>query len=201
MTAPLSETKTYRVLIVDDETLVAMGLQAQLQKLGHTVVGQAHNSAEAIALFRQFMPDLLVMDIRLGEDDGIRLAGELLQINRVPCVIVSAFSDDAMINRASEAGVFGYLIKPVSTESLAAQIAIAVRRFSDQQKLMEEKQQLLETLEARKLIERAKGIFMRRLKLDEGEAHRKLQLESQNRRISMSDLAKKVIDSEELLGS
>ena len=102
---------------------------------------------------------------------------------------------------SSQPGVFGYLVKPVSTGSLEAQIAIAVRRFGDQQELTREKQHLLDTLEARKLIERAKGIFMRRLKLDESEAHRKLQLESQNRRISMAELAKKVIDSEELLGT
>jgi response regulator NasT len=187
-------------LIVDDETLVAMGLQAQLERLGHVVVGQAHSACQAEQLFIQTSPDLLVMDIRLGNDDGITLAQKLMQLRRVPCLIVSAYSDSAMIARASEAGVFGYLIKPVSNESLAAQIGIAVRRFADHQKLTQEKQQLVETLESRKLIERAKGIFMRRLQLDESEAHRKLQAESQNRRISMTELAKKVIDSEALLG-
>jgi response regulator NasT len=115
-------------------------------------------------------------------------------------VIVSAFSDKELIERAGSVGVFGYLIKPVSGESLAAQIEVAVRRFNAQEDLMRQNEQLTQTLENRKTVERAKGIFMKRLSLDENEAHRRLQLESQKRRISLVELAKKIIESEDLLG-
>ena len=96
--------------------------------------------------------------------------------------------------------MFGYLIKPVTAEGLQAQIEGAVRRFKEQQQLISEKESLVQTLETRKLVERAKGIFMKRMNLEEAEAHRRLQLESQKRRISIAELAKRVIESEELLG-
>ncbi len=115
-------------------------------------------------------------------------------------IILSAYSDRELVARAGAAGVFGYLIKPVSAESLQAQVEVAVRRFAEHEQLLRENQELAQTLETRKLVERAKGIFMRRLGLEEPEAHRRLQQESQKRRISLADLAKKIIESEELLG-
>jgi AmiR/NasT family two-component response regulator len=189
-----------RTLIVEDDTLVGMGLRAQLEKLGHEVVGQASTSAEAKHLFREQRPDIVLMDIRLDDTDGITLAGELLQERRCPMVILSAYGDKSLVDRASAAGVFGYLIKPVSTEGLQAQIEVAVQRFKAQEQLIAEKETLTQSLESRKLVERAKGIFMKRMNLSEPEAHRRLQQESQKRRISIADLAKRVIESEELLG-
>lgn len=189
-----------RVLIVEDDTLVGMGLKAQLEKLGHVVVGQASTADEAIALYRQWQPDIVLMDIRLDSADGVELAGRLLKERRCPMIIVSAYSDKELVERASAAGVFGYLIKPVSGESLQAQIEVALLRFREQEQLVQQKHELEQTLENRKVIERAKGIFMKRLNLDEGEAHRRLQQESQRRRTSLPDLARKIIESEELLG-
>lgn len=197
-TAPPASKR--RVLIVEDDTLVGIGLRAQLEKLGHEVVGQAGNAAESRALFRDKRPDVVLMDIRLQEADGIALAAELLEERRCPMVIISAYGDRELVDRASAAGVFGYLIKPVATEGLQAQIEVAVHRFQQQEELVRENQTLAQTLETRKLVERAKGIFMRRMKLDEAEAHRRLQTESQKRRISIADLAKRVIESEDLLG-
>jgi response regulator NasT len=115
-------------------------------------------------------------------------------------IVISAYSDAELIRRAGEAGVFGYLIKPVEQGQLAAQLEVAVQRFREGERLRAEKDQLITSLETRKLVERAKGIFMRRLQLDEPEAHKRLQQESQKRRISLADLAKKIIESEELLG-
>jgi response regulator NasT len=115
-------------------------------------------------------------------------------------VILSAYSEQQLIQRAGAAGVFGYLIKPVAIESLAAQIEVALRRFEEQEQVRQQKDELAATLETRKLVERAKGIFMRRLNLDEPEAHKRLQHESQKRRMSLGELAKKIIESEELLG-
>jgi AmiR/NasT family two-component response regulator len=189
-----------RVLIVEDDTLVGMGLKAQLERLGHAVVGQASTAAEAMAMYREHSPDVVLLDIRLNGDDGIEAARQLLRERRCPMVIVSAYSDRELIERASEAGVFGYLIKPVNAEALQAQIEVAVRRFDEQERLAADKRELEQTLENRKLVERAKGIFMKRLSLDEPEAHKRLQQESQKRRISIGELAKRIIESEEMLG-
>jgi len=195
-----TETGGQRVLVVEDDTLVGMGIKAQLEQLGHVVVGQAATAAEAAELFESAKPDLVLLDIRLDGGDGIDLAGQLMNRRRVPMIIVSAYSDRELIERAGSAGVFGYLIKPLTAEAMAAQIEVAVKRFGEQEKLIAEKEQLRQTLETRKLVERAKGVFMKRLNLSEPEAHRRLQLESQKRRISLAELAKKILESEELLG-
>ena len=189
-----------KILIVEDETLVGMGLQDQLTRLGHDVVAQAASATEALEQFRLRQPDVVLVDVRLNGGDGVELAGECQKIRRVPMVVISAYSDPDLIRRAGEAGVFGYLVKPVEQGQLAAQLAVAVRRFRESEQLRLEKDQLAANLETRKLVERAKGIFMRRLHLDEPEAHKRLQQESQKRRISLADLAKKIIESEELLG-
>ena len=189
-----------RVLIVEDETLVGIGLKSNLERLGHEVVGQASTAAEATALFRDANPDLVLMDIRLDGSDGITLATQLLKERRCPMIILSAFGDRELVDRASAAGVFGYLIKPVSPEALAAQIAVAVRRFGEQERLVKENADLSAAFETRKLIERAKGIFMKRLKIDEPEAHKRLQQESQKRRIGLPELAKRIIEAEEMMG-
>jgi len=193
-------TERFKILIVEDETLVGMGLQDQLTRLGHDVVAQAASAGEALEQFRLRQPDVVLVDVRLNGGDGVELAIECQKIRRVPMVVISAYSDPDLIRRAGEAGVFGYLVKPVEQGQLAAQLAVAVRRFRESEQLRLEKDQLAANLETRKLVERAKGIFMRRLHLDEPEAHKRLQQESQKRRISLADLARKIIESEELLG-
>lgn len=191
---------SFRVLIVEDETLVSEGLRQNLEKLGHIVLAEAANATDAEALFRLKQPDIVMMDIRLGKEDGIDLAAKLLALRPCPVIILSAFSDKDLIDRAISAGVFGYLVKPVTLPALEAQIQLTVARFREHLVLVAEKQALAQSLENRKLIERAKGIMMQRMNLSEADAHRKLQLESQNRRISAVELAKRIIDSEELLG-
>ena len=200
MTDPARPAEPLRVLIVEDETIVGMGLRSQLIKLGHEVAGHAASAAEARTLYRDTKPDLVLMDIRLGEADGLELAKELIAERRTAMVVLSAYSDPQLIHRAGDVGVFGYLIKPASPEALSAQIRIAVQRFQDQELLRMEKEHLAQTLETRKLVEKAKGIFMKRLGLDEPEAHRRLQVESQKRRVSLADLCRKIIESEEILG-
>lgn len=189
-----------RVMIVEDDTLIGMGLKAQLERMGHHVVGHASTAEEATALYRQTRPEVVLMDIRLDEDDGLELARQLLAERRCPMIVISAFSQHELIHRAGDAGVYGYLVKPPSTENLAAQIEVAVRRFEEHERVLREKDELAQTLETRKLVERAKGIFMKRLNLDEPDAHKRLQHESQKRRISLAELAKRIIDSEELFG-
>jgi two-component system, response regulator PdtaR len=189
-----------RVLIVEDDTFVGGLIQASLERLGHSVVGQPSDESHSIELFRKLTPELVIMDIRLNDTDGIELTRTLLSERAVPVVIVSAFSDNELIQRAAAAGVFGYLIKPVNDRSLAAAITIAVGRFSETSALQSQNTELAVALETRKLVDRAKGILIKRLKLAEPDAHRRLQSEAQKRRITMSDMAKKVIESEELLG-
>jgi AmiR/NasT family two-component response regulator len=145
-------------------------------------------------------PDLVLVDIRLDGIDGLDLAEKLLALRQCPMIVVSAYSDPAMLERAGRIGMFGYLIKPVRNEALAAQVEVAVRRFREQDRLVRENQQLSQTLENRKLVERAKGIFMKRLGLDEPEAHRRLQQESQKRRIGIVDLARRIVENEEMMG-
>lgn len=189
-----------RTMIVEDDTLVGMGLEAQIQRLGHELIGRATNVDAARELFTEHHPQLVLMDIRLDDTDGLELAEQLLASRRVPMIIISAYSDAELIRRAVDIGVFGYLIKPVTTETLAAQIEVAVSRFKENQQLHADKQSLTDALESRKIIERAKGILMKRVNLSEVDAHRRLQQESQKRRIPIADLARKIVDSEELLG-
>ena len=200
MSASAVLSEPLRILIVEDETIVGMGHRAQLAKLGHTVVGQASSAVEARALYLDKQPDLVLMDIRLGDADGLELSKELLKERRCPVIVLSAFGDRDLVHRAGDSGVFGYLIKPVSAEALNAQIEVAMQRFHDQEVLRLEKEHLAQTLETRKLVEKAKGIFMKRLSLDESEAHKRLQAESQKRRMTLGDLCRKIIESEELLG-
>jgi two-component system, response regulator PdtaR len=195
-----SGSVSYRCLVVEDETLVALGLQSQLEKLGHSVVGLAADAEQAENFFRQRQPELVLTDIRLKGMDGLELTRRLLKIRACPIVVISAFSDKELIDRATQAGVFGYLIKPPSDEALAAQMEIAVARFREHMVVIAEKESLAQSLEHRKIIDRAKGILMSRSSLSEPEAHKRIQQESQKRRISAIDLAKKIIESEELLG-
>lgn len=193
-----NSAKGLRALIVEDDTLVGMGLRSQLEKLGHKVIAQAANGEEARRFFAEGQPELVLMDIRLDQTDGIELSGQLLAERRVPIIIISAYSDKELIDRAAAAGVFGYLVKPVSAEALAAQIGVVISRFGEHVRITEQNQELLQTLETRKLVERAKGILMRRLNMPEPDAHRRLQQESQKRRVTIAEIAKRIIESEEL---
>lgn len=199
--SPPAAVRAKKILIVEDDTLVGMGIKANVERLGHVVVGQAATVDEAVALFESKQPDLCLVDIRLDAGgDGIDLAGRLMKQRRVPMIIISAYSDMELIRRATDAGVFGYLVKPVSGEALAAQVEVAVRRFDEQEKLSAENAQLVENLATRKLVERAKAVLMKRLNLSEPDAHKRLQQESQRRRIGLGDVAKKIIESDDLLG-
>jgi response regulator NasT len=185
------------VLIVEDESTLGMGLRQKLETLGHTVLEQASTAERAKAFYREHRPDLVLLDIRLDGADGIDLASELLAERRCAMIILTSHGQQELVTRAAGAGVFGYVLKPVSLEALRAAIEVAVRRFREHEQLVAEKEQLAQNLETRKLVEKAKGIFMKRLNLDEPEAHRRLQLESQKRRISLNELAKRIIESDE----
>jgi len=195
----ITQTTPLRCLIVEDETLVAMGLHAHLQRLGHVVVAQASNASEAETLYRQQEPDLVLMDIRLNKDDGIAVATRLLQQRPCPIIIISAFDDQALVKRASDAGVFGYLTKPITPRVLAPQIQVAVQRFNDHRALTAQKEALETTLAQRKTIEKAKGLIMQSMHISEAEAHKYLQHESQRRRQNIHDVARLFVETPALL--
>jgi AmiR/NasT family two-component response regulator len=195
-----SAIEHFRVLIVEDESLVGMMLKHQLEQMGHTVAAHASDAAEAMVLYRQQQPDLVLMDIRLADSDGLELAKAMLKERPVAIVVVSAYSDRELIERARDVGVYGYLIKPVNERALEAQIEVAAQRFREQRALSAEVAKLQKDLETRKLLERAKGILIKRAGLSEEEAHRRLLQESQKRRIPLQQLCKTVIDTDQVMG-
>jgi response regulator NasT len=194
-----------RVLIVEDNTLVALGLKAALQRLDHHVTAHASTAADALASFSADPPDLVLLDIRLtsaDDYDGLDLATTLASLRPgVPMVVISAYSDPDLVHRATAAGVFGYLVKPVTPETLAAQIEVAVSRSRDHAALLQQNATLAQQLETRKLVEKAKGVLMKRLNLSEPDAHRRLQSESQKRRLPIQDIAQKILESDDLLST
>src|SRR5438874_11719719 len=119
--------ESFKILIVEDETLVGMGLQDQLTRMGHQVIAHAASAGEALELFRRHQPDVVLVDVRLNGGDGIDLAKACLNIRRVPMIVISAYSDPELIRRAVEAGVFGYPVPPAEPGPLAAQPVVAVR--------------------------------------------------------------------------
>jgi response regulator NasT len=195
-----ASAKPLRVLVVEDDTLVAMGLRMHLEHAGHTVLGPVATAEEAKQIFAADHPSLVMVDIRLADADGIDLAEELLAARRVPVIVITAYGDTELIERAVAAGVFGYLVKPVTREAVLGQVQVAMNRFAEFEQLRDQNQALQQSLETRKLVERAKLILMRRQNLTEPEAHRRLQVESQNRRIGLPEIARRIIESEELLG-
>lgn len=201
---PAQADSPLRVLIVEDDTLVGLGLKSTLQRLGHQVTAHASSAAEATFSFSADPPDLVLLDIRLtsaDDYDGLELAARLAAVRRVPMIVISAYSDSDLIRRATSAGVYGYLVKPVTPETLAAQIEVSVERSRDHDTLREQNTSLSLQLETRKLVEKAKGVLMKRLNLTEPDAHRRLQLESQKRRLPLADIAKKILESDDLLST
>ena len=189
-----------RLVIADDESLIRMNLKETLVGLGYLVVGEAPDGVSAINLARELRPDLVVMDIKMPKLDGIQAAEVLTQERIAPVLLLTAYSDRALVDRAKESGVVAYLVKPFREADLLPALEVAMARFAELRAMDKQIGDLKESIETRKVVERAKGIFMRRFNLDEPEAHKRLQQESQKRRIGIGELAKKIIESEELLG-
>jgi response regulator NasT len=189
-----------RVVVAEDEALIRLDLVEMLREEGYDVVGEAGDGARAVELAEQLRPDLVVLDVKMPVLDGISAARRIAEARIAPVVMLTAFSQRELVERARDAGAMAYLVKPFSKADLVPAIEVALSRGAELAALEAEVADLTERLETRKLVERAKGIFMRRLNLDEPEAHKRLQQESQKRRISIGELAKKIIESEDLLG-
>jgi AmiR/NasT family two-component response regulator len=188
-----------RVLIADDESLRVMSLKGQLESIGHKVIAEASNGKEAVTLARELKPDLAILDIKMPEMDGIEAAQMITQDRPIPIILLTAFSEKELAERAAEANVAAYLMKPVSEQDLLPAIALAVSRFKEFQALHREVDDLRDALETRKLVERAKGILMRRLNLTEEEAFRRMQRRSQNENKKLGDIANAIITADGML--
>ncbi len=191
--------ETLRILIADDESLRVMSLKGQLESIGHKVIAEAANGKEAMSLARELKPDLAILDIKMPEIDGIEAAKGITQERPIPIILLTAFSEKELAERAAEANVSAYLMKPVSENDLLPAIALAVSRFKEFQALHREVDDLREALETRKLVERAKGILMRRLNLTEEEAFRRMQRRSQNENKKLGEIANAIITADGML--
>lgn len=193
MTAPL------KVLVADDETIIAMGIETTLAKMGHAVVGRARTGGEAVAKAVELSPDLVIMDVKMPDMDGIEASRRILAHRAVPIVILSAYSDSDLIERADAVGVSNYLVKPVTEADLRPALTLAISRFRQLHALEEEVGSLKEALRTRKLVERAKGILMDRKGLSEADAFKTLQQMSRNQNIPMAKLAESILAAHSLL--
>ncbi len=191
-------TEPYRIIIAEDEFLLANNLKTLVETLHHQVVGIAETGTQAVELATRYLPDLILMDIKIPEKDGITAAREIAQQLHIPAIIISAYSDPKYVEGAVEAGVMTYLIKPVSLCDLQAAIELAMARSREMQALRLEVGTLKKTLAQRKAVERAKGILMDRFHLSENEAFRRLQQQSQRENRPMIEIAEAVITTHAL---
>ena len=181
-----------RVVVAEDEALIRMDLIEMLQREGYEVVGQAANGSEAVTLVRTQRPDVALFDVKMPLKDGITAAEELR--GEVPIVMLTAFSQRELVERASSAGVMAYLVKPFSIGDVVPAIEVARSRFVEQTLLQGEVANLEAQLAARKVIERAKGILMEREQISEPEAFGWIQRAAMDQRISMLQVAKALIE-------
>ncbi len=192
-------TESLKILIADDETLIAMSLTTMLQNIGHRVVARARSGQEAVDKAREFSPDLVLMDIKMNDMDGLEASRRILAEKPAPIVILTAFSQKDLIEQADAIGVSGYLVKPVSENDLLPAITLARSRFVQLRALETEVGDLKEALRSRKLVEQAKGILMEKEGLTEAEAFKRIQQQSRNQNIPMARLAEAIITAGNLL--
>ena len=182
-----------RLVIADDESLIRMNLKETLVGLGYLVVGEAGDGVSAINLTRELRPDLVIMDIKMPKLDGIKAAEVLTQERLAPVVLLTAYSDRDLVERAKEAGVVSYLVKPFREADLLPALEVAMARFNELRTLDEQLGDLKEALETRKVVERAKGMLMEKQGLSETEAFRKIQQLSMNTRKPMKEIAQSIL--------
>jgi len=188
-----------RVLIADDEEQVLTGLAEMLESAGYSVIAKARTGREACELTAAVGPDVVLLDLRMPDMDGIEAARTIVQTAPTPIILCTAYCDEGLVVRAAEAGIYAYLLKPFHISDLVPAITVARYRCADAVNLGLQIQKLGQQLEARKWVEKAKGIVMKNRNLDEEQAHRYLQMESQRRSQPLVDLARAVVTAEEML--
>ena len=185
--------KTLRIVIADNESLIRLDIREMLEDAGHEVVGEAVNGRRAVELTRQHRPDLVLMDIKMPEMDGITAAGKIYADKIAPVILLTAFSQPDIVDKAKDSGVLGYLVKPVQESQLFPAIEIALSRWQEMQGMEDELEKLKDSLETRKMVDRAKGIIMAAHKLGEQEAYRRMQQYAMQKRVPLKDVAQSII--------
>jgi response regulator NasT len=189
-----------RILIADDDPLIALGLAERVRSLGHEPIGPAGDGAEAIALAKETLPDLYLFDIEMPIIDGLEAARKLAEDGlRRPVVVVTGVADDSLVERSIASGVSAYLTKPIDSRELQAAIELAGARQTEFQALEAEVDRAQQALEDRKLVERAKGLLMSALNLSEQDAFRRLQLTARERNLRLAEVAHRIVDQQSLL--
>lgn len=182
-----------RILVAEDESLIRMDIVETLKDQGFDVVGEAGDGLKAIELAEELKPDLLVMDIKMPDLDGLSAAEQIAKL-RIPVVFLTAFNQQELVSRATEVGAMAFLVKPFSPEDLLPAIEVALSRHQQLTQLESEVSDLTERLETRKLVERAKGVLGVQMGLSEPEAFRWIQKAAMDRRIGMVDVAKTILE-------
>lgn len=182
-----------RIIIADDESLIRMDLREMLTNLGYLVIDEAGDGQKAVDLARELKPDIVLMDIKMPEMDGIQAAKILTEEKIAPVLLLSAYSQQELVQRAQEAGVAGYLVKPFRESDLTPAIEVALARFSEFRTIERELDDVSDALETRKLVDRAKGILMESKSLNESEAFRRIQKMSMDNRKPMKTVAEAII--------
>ena len=190
-TPPSGVQSPARILVAEDEAIIRLDLVEMLQEAGYEVVGQASNGQEAIELSRQLKPDLAILDVKMPILDGISAAEEIIKV--APVLMLTAFSQKELVDRARDAGVMAYIVKPFTITDLRPAMEIAMSRHRQMVSLASEVADLHDRLETRKLVDRAKGILMQALSLSEPAAFSWIQRAAMDRRMSMKEVAQAVI--------
>jgi two-component system, response regulator PdtaR len=194
----MTPTRRARIIIADDESLIRMDLREMLGHLGYEVVAEASDGRSAVELAKKLLPDLIIMDIKMPDMDGISAAGELARDHIAPVVLLTAYSENSLIGRAKDAGVCGYLVKPFRETELMPVIELALARFDELRDLEREVTDLKEALETRKLVERAKGVLMEVHGLREADAFNRMRKTSMDNRKSMREVAEAILLTHEV---
>jgi response regulator NasT len=184
-----------RVLIADDEALIRMGLRAMLAEAGYQVVGEAGDGRRTLDLARKLDPDLVFLDIKMPEPDGLTVAQQLLAEGPRPIILLTAYGDRDYVDRAKRLRIMAYLVKPIKEADLIPTIEVALANFRTMMEQSGEIRNLEEALETRKLVERAKGALMQRDGLSEAEAYGRIQKASRDSRRSMKEIAQEILGS------
>ncbi|MBB1242959.1 response regulator [Streptomyces durbertensis] len=189
--------QTTRVVIAEDEALIRLDLKEMLQEEGYTVVGEAGDGQTAVDLAREHRPDLVILDVKMPVLDGISAAEKIAEDRIAPVLMLTAFSQRELVERARDAGAMAYLVKPFSKSDVVPAIEMAVSRFTELRELEREVSDLAQRLETRKLVDRAKSVLQTQYGLSEPAAFRWIQKTSMDRRLSMRQVAEAVIEDGE----
>jgi two-component system, response regulator PdtaR len=183
-----------RIMIAEDEAIIRLDLKEMLKELGHDVVAEAWTGDMALQIAVELQPDLAILDIKMPGKSGIEVANEITISGLCPVIMLTAYSQKTLVEEAIKAGAMAYLVKPFDKTDLMPAIEVATARFSEAKELETQIKNLEDRLEARKLIERAKGILMIKHGYDESAAFRQLQKWSMDRRVSLKDVADAVVE-------